>query len=293
MSRQRLEHTRSTGTGSVADSADSAASDDSLADALSTARRSIARSSSRDLEPEPELACDLDGALRPQLVQLELIDAAGDPPAVGPGTALGDWLLPSACFSPLPVSLVSSASAGARSARARGASSSLAAGSASAAAAVKLVSGQEVQLSERYVLLEQLGSGVSSEVFRAKDKSNGKHVAVKSLGKRWAGGGGGTKARQRAEREIAVLRRCGEAEIDGGGATGHPHIIQLLACVETDQKLHFVTPLCDGGDLLDLLSRHGGRLSEGEIVQLMKILCETVLWLHTEVKVVHRDIKPE
>jgi serine/threonine protein kinase len=164
--------------------------------------------------------------------------------------------------------------------------------SESSPAVVKLVSGHDVRLSERYVILERIGIGLSCEVFRAQDKSDGKYVAVKSVGKRWGSGSHTNVARMRAERELAILRRCGEAELNED-TKGHPHIIRLLACVETDAALHFVTPLCDGGDLLGLLSSRGGILSESEIVKVMNTLCNTVLWLHTVAKVVHRDIKPE
>ena len=124
-----------------------------------------------------------------RLIELGL----GSPQSAGGRSGGGGWLLPAHgaadCFSPLPVS--------AASVQRR----SLA--SPTPGAPLQLVFGQ-MQLSERYEVLDFLGAGASSHVHRARDKSSDKLFAIKSQGKKWALNG---KARQGAERELAVLRK--------------------------------------------------------------------------------------
>ena len=138
-----------------------------------------------------------------------------------------------------------------------------------------------MQLSERYEVLESLGVGMSCHVHRARDKSSNKFVAIKSLGKKWAPNG---KARQGVERELAVLRKCQSEERQ------HPHIVWLHAVVETDEAIHFILELLNGGDLLDLIGRR--RLTESEVARIAEILAETLQWLH-RLDIIHRDVKPE
>jgi hypothetical protein len=126
-----------------------------------------------------------------------------------------------------------------------------------------------------YTLLEQIGQGGMSSVFRAADLVDGRSVAVKILSPYIAHE---ERFHARFEREIKLLRQL-----------QHPNIIPILDFGEADGLAFIVMPYLPNGTLLDRLNqrplepRQGGRIVD----QLA-----SALMLAHQNGVIHRDVKP-
>jgi len=86
--------------------------------------------------------------------------------------------------------------------------------------------------------------------------------------------------RERADREIDILKRC-----------NHPNIVKLIETFESDDEISLVMELMNGGDLFDRITSKGV-LSETEARAAMKHVFSAVDFLHDR-SLVHRDLKPE
>ncbi|EYE98005.1 serine/threonine-protein kinase [Aspergillus ruber CBS 135680] len=131
---------------------------------------------------------------------------------------------------------------------------------------------------ERWVLLEKMGDGAFSNVYRAKD-ATGSHdqVAIKVVRKYEM------NSTQRANilKEVQIMR-----QID------HPNVVKLIDFSEARQYYYIVLELCPGGELFHQIVRltyFSEELSRHVILQVAK----AIEYLHETSGVVHRDIKPE
>src|SRR3989304_8463501 len=103
-----------------------------------------------------------------------------------------------------------------------------------------------------YTILEQIGQGGMSSVFRAADLVDGRSVAIKILSPYTAHE---ERFQARFEREIKLLRQL-----------QHPNIIPILDFGEADGLAFIAMPLVSTGTLLDRLNREpldprqGGRI---------------------------------
>ncbi|KAI2782570.1 CAMK/CAMK1 protein kinase [Daldinia loculata] len=148
---------------------------------------------------------------------------------------------------------------------------------------------------ERWELLEKMGDGAFSNVYRAKDlEQNAGEVAIKVVRKFEMNNMQGhkhlhpdfkkvPKAAERANilKEVQIMRQL-----------DHPHIIKLVDFSESKQYYYIILELAPGGELFHQIVRltyFSEDLSRHVIVQVAKAL----EYLHEEKGVVHRDIKPE
>ncbi|BCR85258.1 serine/threonine-protein kinase [Aspergillus chevalieri] len=131
---------------------------------------------------------------------------------------------------------------------------------------------------ERWVLLEKMGDGAFSNVYRAKDATGPyDQVAIKVVRKYEM------NSTQRANilKEVQIMR-----QID------HPNIVKLIDFSEARQYYYIVLELCPGGELFHQIVRltyFSEELSRHVILQVAK----AIEYLHETSGVVHRDIKPE
>ncbi|KAK4144441.1 kinase-like domain-containing protein [Dichotomopilus funicola] len=131
---------------------------------------------------------------------------------------------------------------------------------------------------ERWRLIEKMGDGAFSNVYRAQDREGtAGEVAIKVVRKYEM------NSMQRANilKEVQIMR-----QID------HPNIVKLVDFSESRQYYYIILELAPGGELFHQVVRltyFSEELSRHVIVQVAKAL----EYLHEERGIVHRDIKPE
>jgi serine/threonine-protein kinase len=126
-----------------------------------------------------------------------------------------------------------------------------------------------------YHILEQIGQGGMSSVFRAANLADGRAVAMKILSPYIAHE---ERFQARFEREIKLLTRL-----------QHPNIIPILDFGEADGLAFIVMPYIASGTLLDRLNE--GPLDPREGGKIVGQLSSALMLAH-ENGVIHRDVKP-
>ncbi len=126
-----------------------------------------------------------------------------------------------------------------------------------------------------YELLEEIGRGGQGVVFRARQKSLNRTVAVKviSLGQ-WA--------------SKAHLKRF-RLEAEAAARLEHPGIVPIHEVGERDGSCYFSMKFVEGGQL-DEVVRHAP-MSSRQAAELVARVARTVHYAH-EHGILHRDIKP-
>ncbi|KAK6910266.1 hypothetical protein I203_104298 [Kwoniella mangroviensis CBS 8507] len=148
---------------------------------------------------------------------------------------------------------------------------------------------------EAYTLIEKMGDGAFSNVYKAVEKKTGRKVAVKVVRKYELNHSqhgnkhlnANFKKRPRVTERANILK---EVQIMRG--IDHPGIVKLLAFFESEEHYFLVLELMEGGELFHQivkLTYFSEALSRHVILQV----AEGIRYLHEERGVVHRDIKPE
>ncbi|MFI5183042.1 MAG: protein kinase [Vicinamibacteria bacterium] len=127
----------------------------------------------------------------------------------------------------------------------------------------------------RYEILDKLGEGAMGVVYRARDTSLGRVVALKMLSTEI---GDDDELHQRFRREAEAI-----------GRLSHPHIVSVYDLGEADGRAYMAMELLDGEDLRALIETRAIGLPEK--VRIMAEICDGVGYAHSR-GVVHRDIKP-
>jgi TolB-like protein/Tfp pilus assembly protein PilF/predicted Ser/Thr protein kinase len=126
-----------------------------------------------------------------------------------------------------------------------------------------------------YELLEEVGRGGQGVVFRARQKSLNRIVALKVIGLgQWA-----TKAH---------LRRF-RLEAEAAASLDHPCIVPIYEVGEREGQCYFSMKFVEGGQLDEVVKR--APMSIRQAVALLAKIARTVYYAH-EHGILHRDIKP-
>ncbi|KAG0046091.1 hypothetical protein BGZ83_008718 [Gryganskiella cystojenkinii] len=130
---------------------------------------------------------------------------------------------------------------------------------------------------ERYRLVEKMGDGAFSNVYKAYDTKMDRLVAVKVVRKFEL------NAHQRANilKEVQIMRQL-----------KHSGIVELYEFSESNEHYFLVLELAPGGELFHRivkLTYFSEELTRHVIVQV----AQAIRYLHEEKGVIHRDIKPE
>ncbi|KAI0637727.1 Pkinase-domain-containing protein [Trametes polyzona] len=148
---------------------------------------------------------------------------------------------------------------------------------------------------ENYKLVEKMGDGAFSNVYKAIDLRSGQKVAVKVVRKYElsASQAGEKHLNREFKKKPRVTERANilkEVQIMRG--INHPSIVKLLAFFESPEHYFLVLELMEGGELFHQivkLTYFSENLARHVIVQV----AQGIRYLHEERGVVHRDIKPE
>ena len=131
-------------------------------------------------------------------------------------------------------------------------------------------------MGRRYVLLEEVGRGGQSVVYRARDTAVGEEVAVKLLVPRPAEA---EEARERMRREVALVR-----------GLRHPHVVGVHDYIEDQGTSCVVMDLVPGLDLSRQIAR-SGPLPPPEAIRVGREAAAALAAAH-RAGILHRDVKP-
>lgn len=126
-----------------------------------------------------------------------------------------------------------------------------------------------------YRILEFIGAGGMSTVFRAYHAALDRYVAIKVLPEQISMD---EELRQRFQQEVRVIARL-----------EHPHILPVHDYGQDRDRLYLVMRYVDSGTLGERLAQ--GRLELGQISRVMHQVGSALAYAHRN-GVVHRDIKP-
>jgi eukaryotic-like serine/threonine-protein kinase len=128
----------------------------------------------------------------------------------------------------------------------------------------------------RYEILDKLGEGAMGVVYRARDASLGRVVALKMLS---ADLGGEEELHQRFQREAEAI-----------GRLSHPNIVTVYDVGEASGQLYMAMELLEGDDLRSLIEKRA-TIALADRVRILIQICTGLAYAHSR-GVVHRDIKP-
>jgi serine/threonine protein kinase len=136
-------------------------------------------------------------------------------------------------------------------------------------------------MSENYEFIENIGSGMYGEVYKALNKSENKYYAIKRLNFKDIS----DKEKNSINKEVSILQKL-----------NHPNILSYKdSFIDRDNYYSIVTNFCEGGDIYKQIQNHKQKneyFSEEQILKWMIQLLLGLSYIHKK-KIIHRDIKPQ
>ncbi|MDP1587441.1 MAG: serine/threonine-protein kinase [Prosthecobacter sp.] len=139
--------------------------------------------------------------------------------------------------------------------------------------------GQLRQSLPQYDILELLGQGGMGAVYKARQKSLARHVAIKILPQNISNDGM-VNDKERFKNEARALAKM-----------NHPSIVSVHEYGEMPEgQLYIVMEFVDGTDVARMI-HSSGRLNAEQALGITGQVCEALQYAHSQ-GIVHRDIKP-
>lgn len=126
-----------------------------------------------------------------------------------------------------------------------------------------------------YDILEEIGTGAFGVVHRCRERKTGNIFAAKFI-----------PVSHAMEKEL--IRK----EIDIMNQLHHPKLINLHDAFEDDDEMVLIYEFLSGGELFERITAEGYQMSEAEVINYMRQICEGIKHMH-ERNIIHLDIKPE
>ena len=126
-----------------------------------------------------------------------------------------------------------------------------------------------------YDILEEIGTGAFGVVHRCRERKTGQIFAAKFI-----------PVSQQLEKEL--IRK----EIDIMNQLHHPKLINLHDAFEDDDEMVLIYEFLSGGELFERITADGYTMSEAEVINYMRQICEAIKHMH-EKNIIHLDVKPE
>lgn len=128
-----------------------------------------------------------------------------------------------------------------------------------------------------YTVMEQMGEGAFSVVYKALHLPSNQYVAIKILRKFQM-----DRVQQAAVlKEVTIMRQL-----------DHPNIVKFIEFIDSDPYYYIVQELAVGGEVFSSIVKYT-YFSEDLTKHVISQLALAIQYLHEQVGVVHRDIKPE
>eukprot|EP01083_Nonionella_stella_P025549 70329_1 len=138
-----------------------------------------------------------------------------------------------------------------------------------------------------YQVGQQIGEpGQFGKAYRCKRRKDGRLFAVKCI----------SKARfyrlDRSQQRRQALLLAMQGEIDIMRRLKHKYIVSMEECYEDKHTLFIVMEECKGGELFDRI-RARQRYKEKDAAPVVKMVLESLFYMHEYHRVVHCDLKPD
>lgn len=130
---------------------------------------------------------------------------------------------------------------------------------------------------DHYEVLEMMGEGAFSVVFKARHLATRNLVAIKILRKYQMD----SAQKQAVLKEVIIMRQL-----------NHPKVVKFIEFVESEPYYYIVQELVAGGEIFTAIVNYT-YFSEDLARHVVHQVGQLVRYLHEEVGIVHRDIKPE
>ncbi|KAL4461051.1 hypothetical protein ABPG74_016523 [Tetrahymena malaccensis] len=136
---------------------------------------------------------------------------------------------------------------------------------------------------DSYKILEVIGTGNISLVFKAINLKTYEYVAIKVISKIRLGD---QKDNLYYEREIKILKKLMKDE------NQHQNIIKIFDIFEFNNQYFVVFELLKDGNLIEYLMKQNMQIDEKEAIDIILQVTKAICHLH-KLQIMHRDIKPE
>lgn len=130
----------------------------------------------------------------------------------------------------------------------------------------------------RYDILEEIGSGAFGVVHRCRERATGHIYAAKFIPV------GNAMEKQLLMKEIDIMNQL-----------HHNKLINLHDAfddTEVEGEICMIYEFLSGGELFDRITSEGYIMSESEVINYIRQVCDAVRYMH-EKNIIHLDIKPE